>query len=397
LPLAFSQSGANEAVRPAAVALDRELNAIIERKDVPGLVVIAADRKGIVYQGAFGLAEVASGRAMSVDSIFRIASMTKAVTSVALMQLVEEGRVSLDDPAANYFPEFASPMVFESFDPVTHDYKLRPAKTTLTIRHLATHTSGLGYSFTSAIVRDFKPREGENYPVGPLLFEPGTQWIYGTGVDWIGRLVEKLSGKTLEAYFQEKIFGPLKMKDTSFNVPEDKQARLVNLSRRGAEGTFTEQPRQAPRVATRFNGGGGLYSTTGDYIRFLQMIINQGEFEGVRILSRETVAVMEKNQIGSVGVRALKSALPEQSADFTFVADGRDKWGIGFQITPDAAVGKRSANSLSWGGIDNTYYWADPTRGVSGVIMMQFLPFADSKALRAYDTFERGVYRLVAP
>jgi methyl acetate hydrolase len=390
-PVVLSQPAAREAARSA---LDRDLNAAVERRDVPGVVAMAVDRNGVLYQGAFGAAEAAAGRAMTVDAIFRIASMTKPVTSVALMQLVEAGRVSLDDPAAKYLPALANPMVIESFDPATGAYQVRPAKTVITVRHLATHTSGLGYAFTSAVVRDFKPREGDKFTAGPLLFEPGTQWIYGTGVDMIGRLVESVSGKTLEAHFQEKIFGPLGMTDTSYNVPEAKQGRLVNVFHRDATGALVEDPRQPPRTVTRGGGGGGLYSTVADYSRFLRMLLNAGELNGVRILARDTVALMEQNQIGAVGVRAVKTAQPERSSDFTFVADGRDKWGIGFMITADAVPGKRAAGSLSWGGIDNTYFWIDRTRGISGVILMQFLPFADPEALALYDAFERGVYRL---
>jgi methyl acetate hydrolase len=390
---AFAQPEARDMTKPAP-ALDRQLRAAVERREIPGLVAIAADRHGIVYQGAFGLAETGAARAMTTDAIFRIASMTKAVTSVALMQLVEQGRITLDDPASKYLPELANPMVLESFDPATGAYKVRPAVTVVTVRHLMTHTSGLGYAFTSAIVRDFKPRDGDRFGPGPLLFEPGTQWIYGTGVDQTGRIVESLAGKSLEACFREKIFGPLGMTDTFYNVPADKQARIVNVHHRLPDGTLEEQPRQTPPLLTHFGGGGGLYSTAGDYLRFLQMAMNGGELDGVRILSRDTVALMGRNQIGTVGVRAVKSAQPDRSSDFTFVADGRDKWGLGFMITSDHVAGKRSAGSLSWGGIDNTYFWFDPERGVAGVILMQFLPFADVKALQVYDTFERGVYQL---
>jgi methyl acetate hydrolase len=394
-PLVSSQPVAHEA---DGATLDRELSAAVERNDVPGVVAMAVDRNGvIIYQGAFGAAEGAAGRPMAVDAIFRIASMTKPVTSVALMQLVEAGRVSLDDPASKYLPALTNPMVIESFDPATGEYKLRPAKTVITVRHLATHTSGLGYPFTSAIIRDIKPRAGEKSDTVLLLFEPGTQWIYGTGVDMVGRFVESVSGQTLEALFQERIFKPLGMSDTSYNVPAEKQGRLVNLFHRDATGALVEDPRREPPVLTRFGGGGGLYSTAGDYLRFLQMLLNGGESHGVRILSRESVAVMERNQIGAVGVRALKTAQPERSSDFSFVADGRDKWGIGFMITADAVPGKRTAGSPSWGGIDNTYFWFDPARGVAGVILMQFLPFADRKALGVYDTFERGIYRMGPP
>jgi CubicO group peptidase (beta-lactamase class C family) len=334
---------------------------------------------------------------MTTDALFRIASMTKAVTCVAAMQLFEQGRFSLDDPAEKYLPELANLSVFESFDSTTGAYKVRPAATKVTIRQLFTHTSGLGYGFTSPVVRDFKPREGEKYAAGPLLFEPGTQWIYGTSNDWVGRLVESLSGKNLEEYFRERIFVPLRMTDTFYNVPENKQPRLVTVHRRPegrADAALVETPNQPPRLLTVFNGGGGLSSTSSDYLRLLRMLLNGGQLDGARILSADTVALMGKNHIGTVGVPAVKTAQPDRSMDFTFINDGRDKWGLGFLITTDHVAGKRSAGSLSWGGIDNTYFWLDPTRGVAGVIMMQFLPFADTKALAVYDTFERAVYQL---
>jgi CubicO group peptidase (beta-lactamase class C family) len=236
--------------------------------------------------------------------------------------------------------------------------------------------------------------------VGPLLFEPGTQWIYGPGVDWIGRLVEKLSGKNLEEYFRDQIFTPLKMSDTFYNVPEAKQARLVTAHQRQdgrADGPLTERANSPQRPATTFNGGGGLASTASDYIRFARMILNGGTLDGARILSADTIGLMSRNQIGEVGVPAVKTALPALSMDFTFINDGRDKWGLGFLITTTQVAGKRSAGSLSWGGIHNTYFWIDPSRGVAGVVMMQLLPFADTKALAIYDTFERGVYQLADP
>jgi methyl acetate hydrolase len=381
----------------APATLDEKLSAAVTRGDVPGIVAVAASRDRILYQGVFGKADVAGGRPMTADALFRIASMTKAVTSVAAMQLYEQGRFTLDDPADRYLPELANLMVFESFDPANGAYKVRPAAKKVTIRHLFTHISGLGYGFTSPTLRDFKPREGETYPAGPLLFEPGTQWIYGTSVDWLGRLVEKLSGKNLEEYFRERVFTPLKMADTFYNVPETKQARLVTVHRRPdgrADAPLVEQPNQPPRQATSFNGGGGLSSTANDYMRFERMILNGGSLDGARILSSDSVALMGKNQIGDVGVAAQKTAQPDLSMDFTFIDDGKDKWGLGFLRTTRPVPGKRSAGSLSWGGVYNSYFWIDPARGVAGVILMQFLPFADTKALTIYDTFERGVYQL---
>jgi len=391
---------ASQAVRPSgsavgpAASIDRVLSDSVKRGDIPGIVAMVVDRRDILYQGAFGIADVGSGRPLAVDAIFRIASMTKPVTTVAAMQLVEQRRVSLDEPAEKYLPDLANLKVFQTFDAQTGAYTLRQATRTPTVRHLLTHTSGLGYNFTSPIVRDFKPRTGEHYPAGPLLFEPGEQWIYGTGVDWAGRLVESLSGENLETYFRKHIFSPLGMADTFYNPPDDRRGRIVVVHRRRDDGRFEADPNQPPMTVTQFIGGGGLASTAADYVRFLQMFLNHGTLNGARILSADTVAEMERNQIGSVGVRALKTAMPERSSDFTFVADGRDKWGLGFLITADGVRGKRSAGSLSWGGINNTYFWIDPTRGIAAVILMQYLPFADSKALAVYDAFERAVYQL---
>jgi methyl acetate hydrolase len=384
---------------PGSAALDTSLRGAVERKDVPGIVALITDRKGVLYENAFGVADVSTGRPLTRDSLFRIASMTKPITSVALMQLVEQGKIGLDDPAEKYLPELANPKVIEAFDAKTGDYKLRPASRPPTVKNFLTHTSGLAYPFTSAIWRDFKPRAGETYPFGgPMLFDPGERWHYSTSIDVVGRLVEVISGQKLEDYFREHIFIPLKMNDTSYNVPEAKGPRLVAQQQRdGAkmDGPIVLQiPPLVGLTIAEPIGGGGLASTADDYGRFMRMVLNGGDLDGARVLKAETVALMEQNQIGAVTVPALKSAMP-RSADFTFIADGRDKWGLGFLITVDQVPGKRSPGSLSWGGINNTYFWIDPTRGVAGTIMMQYLPFADAKALSAYDAFERGAYQLV--
>jgi CubicO group peptidase (beta-lactamase class C family) len=289
-------------------------------------------------------------------------------------------------------------LVFDSFDARTGNYHLHLAAKPMTVRHILTHTSGLGYPFTSATLRDFKPRVGESYPDGPLLFEPGQRWHYGTSTDIVGRLVEKVSGEKLEDYFRRHILAPLKMNDTSYNVPQDKAGRLVAAQQRDGErmdGQVVKQAMQPGLTIAQPMGGGGLASTASDYGRFVRMLLNGGELDGARVLKAETVALMGRNAIGAVSVPALKTALP-RSADFTFIADGRDKWGLGFLITVDQAPGKRSPGSLSWGGINNTYFWVDESRGIAGVILMQFLPFADAKALAVYDAFERGAYQLAS-
>ena len=383
---------------PATAAIDASLRGAVERKDIPGVVALVTDRKGVLYENAFGVADVASGRPLKTDALFRIASMTKPITSTALMQLVEQGKIGLDDPAEKYLPELKNPQVIESFNAATGDYKLRPASSPPLVRHFLTHTSGLAYPFTSAIWRDFKPHAGETYPFGgPMLFDPGERWHYSTSIDVVGRLVEVVSGQKLEDYFHDHIFVPLKMNDTSYNVPEAKGPRLVAQQQRAGakmDGAVVLQNPQAGLTVATPIGGGGLASTADDYGRFMRMILNGGELDGARVLKAETVKLMEQNHIGAVSVPALKSALP-RSADFTFIADGRDKWGYGFLITVDQVAGKRSPGSLSWGGINNTYFWIDPARGVAGTIMMQYLPFADAKALAVYDAFERGTYQLV--
>lgn len=380
-----------------SVELDSNLRGAIQREGIPGVVALITDRERVLYHGAFGAADVATGRPLAPDSIFRIASMTKPITSVALMQLVEQGRIALDDPAADYLPELAGLKVFETFDRATGAYTLRAASRPATVRHFLTHTSGLAYPFTSEVWRDYKPLAGETYPYGgPLLFDPGERWHYSTSTDVVGRLVEVVSGKKLEEFFREQIFVPLKMSDTSYNVPTAKAARLVPQHQRAGDRMDGPIELQNPQLGLTIAapiGGGGLASTAADYGRFVRMWLNGGELERARVLKRETIVLMGDNHIGAVSVPAMKSALP-RSADFNFIADGCDKWGLGFLITAGQVPGKRAPGSLSWGGINNTFFWIDPKNGIAGVIMMQFLPFADAGALAVCDAFERGAYRL---
>ena len=382
----------------ASAAIDASLRGAVERNDVPGVVALVTDRERVLYRSAFGVADVSTGRPLTSDALFRIASMTKPITSVALMQLLEQGRIGLDDPAEKYLPELKRLKVIESFDAATGNYRLRPPSRPATVRHFLTHTSGLAYPFTSAIWRDLRPHAGDSFPFGgPLLFDPGERWYYSTSTDVIGRLVEVVSGQILEDYFREHVFAPLKMNDTSYSVPDDKGPRLVAQQQRAGaqlDGAIELQSPQLGLTIASPIGGGGLASTAEDYGRFVRMFLNGGMLDGARVLKAETVALMGQNHIGAVSVPAMESALP-RSADFTFIAGGRDKWGLGFLITVDQVPGKRSPGSLSWGGINNTYFWIDPARGIAGVIMMQYLPFADAKALAVYDAFERGAYRLV--
>lgn len=375
-------------------AVDAVLSAAVARGDIPGIVAIAVTKTGVIYQGAFGVADLPSRRPLETNALFRIASMTKPVTSVAVMQLVEAGRVRLDDPASKYFPELADVKVFDRVDARAGTYTVRPAKKTITVRHLLTHTAGFGYDFTSPVVRDLKV---DRFAPGPILFEPGEAWLYGSSSTWAGRLVETVAGQGLEAYFRERIFTPLGMRETFYNVPEDRRARVVTVHRRTGERTFNVEAVQPPFTVERPIGDGGLSSTAADYARFLQMLLNGGALGGARVLSADTVALMGQNHIGALTVPALKTALPDRSDDWNgLINAGHDKWGLGFLIAAAPPPGKRSPGSLSWGGINNTYFWVDPARGIAGAVLMQFLPFADARALAVHDAFERAVYQLAA-
>src|SRR4051812_1821947 len=273
---------------PGGAAIDAVLRAAVERQDVPGVVALVTNRDRVLYQGAFGVADVATGRPLATDALFRIASMTKPVTSVALMQLIEQGRISLDDPAEKYLPELAGVKVLESFDPATGAYQVRPPSKPPTVRHFLTHTSGLAYPFTSETWRDFKPRAGETYPFcGPLLFDPGERWHYSTSTDFVGSQVEAVSGHKIEAYFRQHIFTALEMDDTSYTVPDAKGPRLVAQQGRAGDrmdGAIELQTPQPGLTVAAPIGGGGLASTASDYGRFVRMFLNGGTLDGVRVL-----------------------------------------------------------------------------------------------------------------
>jgi CubicO group peptidase (beta-lactamase class C family) len=378
-------------------AIDRTLREGIERRKIPCVTAMVASHDQILYSGAFGKRDLASGIDVRPDSIFAIASMTKAITSVAAMQLVERGKLKLDEPVARHLPQFGKLDVLEGFDAAGKPV-LRPVMTPVTLRHLLTHTSGFAYptwhegmfKYTQATA-PLPP--GVVAPIVPLMFEPGTAWQYGYSADWTGRLVETVSGMNLEQYFRRNILDPLEMNDTSFIFPADKFDRLVSRSQRQNGGPLQEVPRALPPKPAAFNGGGGLNSTAPDYIRFMQMILRYGR-SGIRdeILTAKSVEMMSVNQIGDLGAGKLKTFMPNLSSDVDVHPGAVDKWGLGFLINTVAYPGGRSAGSLAWAGVYNTFYWIDPPRGICAAIMMQFLPFVDKEAVGLLGDFERSVY-----
>lgn len=380
------------------VKIDHVLSSAVESREVPGVVALAADDKGMFYEGAFGQRDLANGADMTLDTVFWIASMTKAVTSVAAMQLVEQGRLSLDAPLGPLLPELAEPRVLEGFDAAGKP-KLRPARRPVTLRHLLTHTAGFSYDIWNAEVGKYMECEGlpgiiscQNAALRtPLVFDPGDRWEYGINIDWIGKAVEKVAGKTLEDYFRDSIFGPLGMSETGFVIKPAQRSRLAGMHARTPEG-LQAMPFEIPQQPEFYMGGGGLYSVGRDYLRFTRMILNGGQLDGTRVLKPETVAEMSRNQIGAIDVGRLSTAQPGSSNDAEFFPGMVKKWGLGFLINTEDAASGRSAGSLAWAGLANTYYWIDPRRRVTGVILMQILPFADQQALGLLDRFESAVY-----
>jgi methyl acetate hydrolase len=376
-----------------AAKIDNALRTGIAQRKIPAAVGMVASERTILYSGAFGTRD-SSGPSVGPDSIFAIASMTKAITTVAALQLVEQGKVKLDEPVSQHLPQLAKLEVLEGFDSDTGKPRLRPAKTPVTLKHLLTHTSGICYDIWDAQMFQYTAKTKGVVPeVPPLMFEPGTRWQYGMGVDWAGRLVEALSGVNLEQYFQAKILGPLDMRDTSYLVPASKFDRLVTGYSRQADGSLKQNPRVPPRPPKEFNGGGGLYSTAGDYVRFMQMILGKGRgSNNVRILEPKTVESMEINQIGTATAGKMKSYRPDFSSDVDMQPGATEKWGLGFLIDTTAYDRGRSAGSLAWAGIFNTFFWIDPKRSMCAVLMMQFLPFVDKEAIGLLGDFERAVY-----
>jgi CubicO group peptidase (beta-lactamase class C family) len=378
--------------------LDQLLKAATDRGDVPGVVAMAATREGPVYQGAFGRRTLADGPAMTADSVFWIASMTKAITSTAAMQLVEQGKLSLDRPIAEVLPELAAPQVLEGFD-AAGEPKLRPARRPITLRHLITHTAGFVYDIWHADMLRYRERKGmpdifsctNAALMLPLAFDPGERWEYGINIDWIGKAVERVSNQKLGDYFAEHLFGLIGMRDTGFKLTPERRTRLVGMHSRAPDGALAPMEFELPQEPEFEMGGGGLYGTAADYLAFASVFVNQGRAGGRQVLQPETVRLMAENAMGELNVQPLPAA-PPYSNDAEFFPGMVKKWGLGFMISTQAVPGGRSPGSLAWAGLGNTYFWIDPAKGIAGVILMQLIPFADPKALALLDGFEKALY-----
>jgi methyl acetate hydrolase len=376
-------------------ALSQQLSNAVNRGDTPGVVALVVGRDGTLYEGAAGKLDAGNNIAMPVNAIFAIASMTKPVTSMAIMMLFEEGKLKLDDPVSKYLTGFDNLRVITKFNEQDATYETRPAKRPMTIRHLLTHTSGIGYGFTNPIEYRLTQATKKGEWELPLLSDPGDKWNYSASTRVLGMIVEKITGASLEAYYQQRIFKPLGMVDTSYAVPADKQSRVPTQHTR-VNGLLQEQPRTPiPSTATApFRGDGGLYSTVQDYAKFVQVLLSGGHLGSVKILTERSVKMMGQNNIGSIFVELQPAADKLLTKPFPLGA-GHDKFGLGFQIASnDPQYSRfRSAGSMSWAGIFNTEFWIDPVKHIGGVQMMQVLPFYDEGAIRTLRGFEELVYQ----
>jgi CubicO group peptidase (beta-lactamase class C family) len=373
------------------------LTRALDAAGIPGAVAFTGGRHGVTEAIAIG-SRGPAGPALALDDVFQLASMTKALTSVAALQLVERGLLSLDAPLADLLPMLGRREVIAGFE-ATGAPVLRPVARPITLRHLLSHTAGFGYDFVQeAMGRAW----GDAAPAAPnslasldrpLLFDPGDCWAYGISTDWAGRAVEAASGQRLDAYIAENITGPLGMVDSGFEPPA--ADRLVPLHTRGADGGLAPLPIIiGGGVRGEFiAGGAGMFGTGADYLRFLRMLLNDGSLHGTVILQPETVAEMTRNQIGALRAGAMTTTMPAMSAPVDWFPDMLPGWGLGFLINPQPGPDGRAAGSQAWAGICNTFFWFDPASDVAAVLLMQLLPFADPGALAVLGAFERAVYR----
>ncbi|MBI3491408.1 MAG: serine hydrolase [Acidobacteria bacterium] len=399
--VAHTRTAASPSISDAGrAALSDFLRASVARGDAPAIAALVVNRDGVIFEDAAGKRDVAANSPLAPDAIFRIASMTKPVTSLAAMMLRDEGTLGLDDPVTKYVPEFGRVRVLTRFNEADATYESRPPSRPITVRHLLTHTSGIGYSFADARLAkldDGKKTEAEL----PLLHDPGDKFTYGPNTAVLGQIIEKVSGQTLDAFLKARIFDPLGMRDTFFVVPPDKADRVVTQHVK-LNGALVERPNPASLRST-VRGDGGLFSDARDYGVFMQMWLNGGRRGATRLARESTVKEMIANQIGPLVVETQAASGGAISRPFPIGA-GKDKFGFGFQIETasiaerglrNADRGLRSAGSYSWGGINNTHFWIDPRKQIGAVVLMQVLPYYDERCLDVLRGFERLVYQQI--
>jgi methyl acetate hydrolase len=381
--------------------IDRVLDDLVKSGAAPGVVAMVVNDHGPLYSGAAGTNGVGRSEPMTVDTIFWYASMTKALVAAGAMQLVEQGRLKLDEPASDILPELAAVKVLDGFE-ADGSPKLRPAKRPITPRQLLTHTAGYGYNWANGIILRYL----EKYDLPdlihckrrsldqPLLSDPGDAWEYGISIDWLGQLIEKVSGQSLRDYLRKNLFDPLGMDHTDFIQTPEQKARRATVHQKHPDGRIVPIPdHEVAQDPEFFMGGGGLCGLPADYAAFVQMMLAGGKSKsGEAVLKPETVALMGQNHIAPLGAGVIKIAMPNLSHDVDFFPGQRQGWGLSFLINLERSPEGRSPGSLSWGGLANTYFWIDPTSNIGALMMTQVIPFADPAILGAYRAFERAIY-----
>lgn len=379
--------------------LDQLLDEATASRRVPGIVAGVFDSEGTRFEGAYGSKALDTGEPMALDAAFQIMSMTKAIAGVACLQAVERGLLTLDGPAKEFVPELGELEVLDGFDGDGQP-QLRPAVGDVTLRQLLTHTAGFVYHVWNADLLAYLKVTGHpGVTAGtreshflPLAFDPGTSWAYGTGIDFATMMLEAATDRSLSDYLATELFEPLGMPDTTYTPDDELLARSGPVHTRDEHGRFNayRSPTRPPR--TFHGGGGGLYSTLNDYGRFVRMVLRGGELDGNRVLSTEMTQLAGQNSMGALRVSRLASAQPAVSADAEFFPGVEKSWGLTFQINEQPAPTGRSARSLSWAGLWNTFFWIDPQIDVAGVFLSQTLPFVDPAVLGTFEEFERAVY-----
>ena len=377
--------------------IDKVLQGAVEAGGVPHVAAIAADRDGVIYQGAAGPRAVGESAPVGTDTLFRIMSMTKMPCTVVALQEMEQGNLDLDAPVADYCPEFAEVQVLTGFDGDTP--RLRPPASQATVRQLLTHTSGLGYWFWNGDLVQWEKISGiPNVVAGlkaslraPLVADPGTAFIYGINADWLGQVIEAVTGLSLAAAVKQGVTGPLGMDHTTFLMNDDERLNCTPVHVRGEDGNWAsigEILNQAPEY---WAGGHGIYGPPSDYIRFERALLRGGELDGARILRPETVDEAFRNQIGDLDFPAEIPTF-DPSASGTLAMGPGFKWGYGLLLNTQDLPGMRRAWSGGWAGLCNTHFWVDRTTGICASIYSNFLPFVTPEALALYQDFERALY-----
>ncbi|GAC1632004.1 MAG: serine hydrolase domain-containing protein [Nevskia sp.] len=367
--------------------------------NIPGIVALVADRSGVIYEGASGVRAHGGSVPMTLDTFAWFASMTKAVTGAAAMQLVEQGRLDLDAPAAKVLPELAKVQVRSGWDAAGKAI-LRAPKGAITLRNLLTHTSGFAYEiFRADVDKELNDAGKPNVISGSaatmdraLVADPGSEWNYGIGIDWAGRMVEQVSGLRLRDYMARHLFAPLAMKDVGFAPSAEQQARASAMHARLPDGSLLVIPFGIPPDAEFDMGGHALQGSLPDYLRFTRAILGGGVLDGNRVLEAKTVATMSQNHIGALSVPPIKTHLAQLSNDCDFFPGIDCKWGLSFMINMQDIPGGRRAGSLAWAGLPNAYFWIDPAAGIAAVILTQILPFFDARVVTTLREFESAIY-----